>query len=138
MRLQFGAVTQFRRISTGELLDEPKGFRLTMDDAAAALVRGGDWVKNIHYWPTAKEGITAELEVGMRRRLVDPPTTAQLGGRVRFRRDSDGQLVGEDITYIEFVTLDDLTTEDRIVYTTSWQAAADIEGVLKLGARQVE
>jgi hypothetical protein len=136
MKLLLGARTQFRRKSDQVQIGETKGFAVTLE--TANLVMDAPFTPHTHYW-VPKEGFTAELQVGARRRSQDPSGTGQIGGRVRFRRDSDGVFVGEEIQFTDLVTLAELqSSEDWVVREETWDATAQIEGRLQVGVRLPE
>ena len=133
MKIQLGARTQFRRKSDQVQIGETKGFAVTLE--TANLVMDAPWTSHTHYW-VPKDGFTAELEVGARRRSQDPAGAGQIGGRVRFRRNSDGEWVGDEIAFAELVTMADLVeSEDWIAHAETWDATAQVEGRLQVGVR---
>lgn len=135
MKIRLGARTQFRNKATQQVIGKIKGYAKDLD--TANLVVGADWTSHIHYW-APKDGFTAILEVGVRRRAVDPAGTGQIGGRVRFRRDSDGVYVGTDVSFAELVTLAELqTTTDWVARSETWDATSEIEGLLQVGVRKI-
>ena len=136
MKLLLGARTQFRRKSDQVQVGETKGFAQEIDTADIEI--DGDWTRHTHYW-IVKDGFTGVLEVGARRRSQDPSGTGQIGGRVRFRRDSDGAFVGNEIAFAELVTLAELrSSEDWVVRSETWDATDEIEGRLQVGVRLPE
>jgi hypothetical protein len=132
MKIQLGARTRFRRKSDQVQIGETKGFAVDLE--TADLVMDAPWTQHTHYW-VPKEGFTGVLEAGARRRSQDPAGAGQIGGRVRFRRDSDGEWVGNEIAFAELVTLAELQQEDTVVRTETWDATAQIEGQLQVGVR---
>lgn len=134
MKIQIGARTLFRNKTTQAQIGDNRGF--SQDLETAGLEIGADWTKHTHYW-APKEGFTAILEVGIRRRAEDPATTGQVGGRVRFRRDSDGVFVGTPIQFANLVTLADLQeATDWVAHTEVWDATTTVEGQLQVGVRK--
>jgi hypothetical protein len=134
MRILLGARTQFRRKADQVQIGETKGFAQELE--TGDLVMDGDWTRHTHYW-AVKDGFTGVLEVGARRRSQDPSGTGQIGGRVRFRRDSDGQWVGDEIAFAELVTVAELIeSEDWVARTETWDATAQVEGRLQVGVRK--
>ena len=133
MKIRLGARTLFRNKTTQEQIGETKGFAITLETADLAI--DAPWTRHTHYW-VPKDGFTGVLEVGIRRRSQDPAGTGQIGGRVRFRRDSDGAWVGNEIAFTELVTVADLVeSEDWVVRTETWDATAQVEGRIQVGVR---